>query len=421
MKKQILLSSFVFCVISSIITTTAAFADENLAADLYKPNRYFEIGVDSEAGGANNYFSTSNLLVKDLVIDFNQISNDISDDGLQFGVATHEKAFVNLNIGEKCRLSFFGGVDATGFMSISHDLFAFLAEGIEIGETRKVDVTGHFETFVHAGVSLQTKIKGFAVKFMPSYFVPLVYVPETTATGSLSTKETGEIKAYASAPVEVYSCVSLQSMLDDNKIPEIAVNEILSNGGFDFGLALEKRFFPSLDAGLFTRIPIVAGTLKHKASTSYYASFETNGLLGKLSDSEEHNSEHGHTDWEYSEEDFKIHRPLKVGLNASCRPFGGAKWFRINPMAAIAVRNPYTSDSKIYAEYSLDALISAFNIFNLTFGTSYLDEMFYQKLGFGFNFRVIEIICQARLAGTDFATSFSGTGASAYAGVRIGF
>ncbi len=417
MKKLHLLSTFVFCVISSGF----AFADQNMAADMYKPNRYFEIGVDAEAGAANNYFSTSNLLVKDLVLDFNQIASDISDDGLQFAANTHDKVFMNLNIGEKCMLSFFGGVDAAGSFNISHDLFEFLAEGIDIGQTRKVDVTGQFESFIHAGVSLQTKIKGFAVKVSPSYFVPLFYIPETTATGSLSTKATGEIQAYASAPIEIYSCVSLQGILDDSESPEVAVGEIMSNGGFDLSLALERRWLTSLDAGIFTRIPIIPGKLPYKATTSYYASFETNGVLAKLSDSEEHTSDHGHTDWEYFEDSHKLHRPLKVGLNASYRPMGGAKWLRINPMAGLAVRNPYTSDSEVYLEYSLDMLLSIFNIVNFTVGTSYLDEVFYQKAGIGFNFRVIEIICQARLAGTDFTTSFSGTGASAYAGVRIGF
>ena len=425
----------IFVLSASFFAFFAPLFSEEFDSDiLAKPHRYFEIGVDSNIAAANNLYGIKDVFKKELVIDLEQISNDLKDSGFNAGFLNQEQVFLNLNLGSRIRFSAFAGIEASSHMNISDDLFELLGSGLRVGETKTVDVTGYADVFANVGVSFQTIVNNYGIKITPTYFVPIVYVPKSTATGRLETSSSGAIKASAESNVDIYTAVNMHDFMEDEKTLDnlsLDAAKILSNGGFDLTLELDHNWFHRFNAGLYTRIPILAGTLNYKMSTRFWASYYTEGLLDDVLNDELPSPEHG-IGWEdeetgeketirYSEETYKAYRPFKLGVKASYSPFGD--WLKIQPSLGIAVRNPYSSDERIfYPEYSLDFRISLVKrIFNFNFGTAYQSQIFQQRAGFSLNLRVLEILAQASMCGTSLMSSFDRNGYGAMVGVRIGF
>ena len=413
----------------------ADFSSDSNGDLISRPHRIFEIGIDSNTGFANSSFGLADILKKEIEIDLKKIASDMPDDGFSLEFYNREKVFVDLNISSRFRFSAFAGVEATSRFGLSKDLFDLLASGISLDESKTVDVSGFADVFMDMGVSFQTLIKGWAVKITPTYFVPLIYIPKTTVSASVSTNSDGEIVASAKSPVNIYTQVNLSDFMDDKSFDNLnlTMGDILSNGGFDFSLELERNWFHNFNAGLYTRIPIVGGTLNYKMSTIVYANFYEKNLLDYIETQEKPEHDGGYikpstfgTDdqengFDYTEESYKAHRPLRLGLQASYSPFG--QWFKIQPMVGFGMRNPYSSGERVfYPEYALDFRLSLlWKIFNFNVGTAYQNQIFQQRAGLSLNFRALEIIAQASWCGTTFASSFSRDGYGAMVGVRIGF
>lgn len=427
MKMKFCKNLFVLSVFSCF-ASSFAFADFSafdFQGDLLsKPKRYFEIGVDADVSAANNLLSLTDVLKKNVEIDLTQISNDLSDSGFTLAFNDNEKVFVNLNISNNYRFSIFSSVEASSSINVSKELFKMLGNGLNVGETKTVDVTGYADVYVNTGFSFQTLFHGYGVRITPTYFVPLAYVPKTKATGRLVTASDGSIRAEAEADVDIYTAVDMHDFMEEDKSFDsinFSVSDLLSNGGFDLSLEIENNWYYNLNAGLYTRIPIVGGTLNYKMHTRFWAYAYEDNPLGFLDESEDHDTDHGKDDFVYSEESYKVHRPLKFGLNATYTPFG--KWLKVMPAVGFAIRNPYTSADRIfYMEYALDLRMSLVKrIFNFNLGTAYQNQTFQQRFGFSLNLRALEIIAQASMCGTTFLTSFNHNGYAAFVGARIGF
>lgn len=391
-------------------------------ADLYKPHRIFEIGVDAQLSAANNYAGVADVMKKELVIDLQEIADKMSGKGFSFGIQSRENVFLNLNLSSVFRLGFFAGLETSGNFSISQDLFDLLGSGIAVGDTCSVDVSGYTDVFVDAGFSFQTLIRDFGVRIAPAYYVPLVYIPKTTANGTLSTNEDGKIHGEASADVSIFTAVDMHDFMENGKDIndlDLSAGNILSNGGFDISFGVERNFFRGFNAELFGRIPILPGKMKYKMGTRAWATFDETNILGYLNDKESHEYDSGHDDFEYSSADRKVFRPFRLGLSASYAPFGS--WLRLQPMIALAVRDPYSSNAIFYPEYGFDIRLSLFEILIFTIGTAYTNQIFEQKAGFALNCRVLELIAQASLCGTSFQSSFNQNGYGVFVGVRTGF
>ena len=417
LKILIFVSSFSFFAFSPV------FADLGDGDLLSKPNRIFEFGIDSNTMFANSSFGLHDFMKKNLEIDLEKIANEVPSSGFSLGFFNKEKIFVDLNLSSRFRFSVFTEVESSSRFSISKDLFDLLADGISVGESKTVDVTGYADVFANIGGSFQTIISGYGVKITPTYFVPLVYVPKTSATASLTTESSGAIKGEAEANVEIYTALDMHDFMENGKNTsdlDLEAGNTLSNGGFDLSLEIERNWLHGLNAGLYTRIPILPGTMKHKMSTLVWAYFYETNVLGYLDNTEEHDYDHGHDDFTYSEANYKVHRPLKLGLNATYMPFGD--WLKIQPALGFAVRNPYSSDAIFYPEYALDFRISILrNLLAFNLGTAYQNQIFQQRFGFALNLHAIEIMVQASLCGTTLPSSFDKNGYGAFMGVRIGF
>lgn len=408
---------FSLTVFFAVFILPAAFAD------LYKPHRIFEIGFDSELLFANSSFGLKDVMKKKLEIDLQQISSDIPKDGFKFNLNERELFLINLNASSRFRFGFYTGVESYSNLSISKSLFDLLSDGLAVGESHTYDVSGCSDMFFDVGLSFQTIIMGYGVKFNPTFFVPLVYVPKTKANAKVSSSSDGLIRADAEANVDIYTAVDMHDFMEIKKTPEnidVSAGKLISNSGFDFSMEIERNWLHGLNAGLYARIPVVAGKLKHKMSTRVWAYFYETNAFGYLNDTEEHKKDHGRDDFTYSSANYAVHRPLKLGLNASYTPFG--EWFKIQPAIGIAVRNPYTSDAIFYPEYALDFRFAfLWQIFNFNVGTAYQNQIFQQRFGFALNLRAVEIITQASLCGTNLKSCFSRYGYGALVGLRIGF
>lgn len=388
-------------------------------ADLYKPHRIFEIGVDAGLSAADSYWGVGDVLQKAITIDLSKIAKEMPKDGFVLGFYDREQVFLNLNLSSHMRMGVSAGVEATSQFSISKDLFELLGSGLKVGSTKSIKVNGYADVFADVSVFFQTIINDFGVKIMPTYFIPLVYVPSTSMTATVSTTQSGKIRANAEANVDIYTAVDMYSVVENSAAPSVDVAEILSNGGFDLTFEMERNWLHGLNAGFYTRIPILPGTLTHKMSTRVYAWFEESNLMGYLNDSESHDYDSGHDDFTYSDGECKAYRPLKLGINASYAPFG--EWLKVQPMVGFAVRNPYSSDMVIYPEYALDVQLSLLRMLYLNVGTAYMSQIYQQRIGIGVNLRVIELIAQASLSSTDFQHCFNLNGAGVFVGFRMGF
>ena len=428
--KKILLPSIFLSVFSLFVLPV--FSTEFDTDLLAKPHRIFEIGVDAQAAAANSYFNLNNIFQKDIVIDLTKITNDMPRSGFSVGFYDKEQVFINLNISSRFRFSVFTDVEASGRFSISKDLFELLSSGLNVGSTKTVDVIGYADMFADIGASFQTIVNNYGIRITPTYFIPLLYVPKTKATGTLVTNKEGLIKATAEANVDIYTAIDMQGFVEDgsNLFDDFDYKKILSNGGFDLSLDIDRNWFHNFNAGIYTRIPIIAGTLNYKMSTRMWASFYTENLLDDIltSDIPSPESGYGYEDettgdkkkFKYSEDTYKAYRPLKLGLSASYAPFGN--WLKIQPAFGLAIRNPYSGDMIVYPEYSLDVRLALLKrVFNFNLGTAYQNQIFQQRFGFSLNLRAIEILAQVSMCGTSFRASFERDGYGAMLGYRIGF
>lgn len=414
-----------FCIF--LIFSFAFFA----FADFYEPHRIFEIGSDSDVLAANSHFKLKEIMVKDLVIDVRDWYNEMPDDGLSFATHIYEKAFININATSHFRLGFFAGAEVNGYFNLDKEFFRILAEGINLNENETFNLDFYASAFVDAGFSFQTLIRNFGVKISPALYVPVAYIRPTTAKAHLVTSSSGLISVMAQAPIDIYTAIDMKKIIDDDDddeeeddddwYDEIEAAEILKNAGFDLSFEVERNFFHGFNASVFGRIPILPGKLKHKMSTNLNAYFYETNALGIIEDEdlEAHDWDYNTDDFEYYDANEKVFRPLKLGLQASYRPFG--KWITLRPRVDLVVRDPYSSDWKIFPEYDLTAEFSLFDIFGISIGSGYDYKIFSQHLGIMLNLRAIEILAKVSLASTDFVNSFKYAGAGGFVGVRIGF
>lgn len=414
-KKLSLISTFF--VISSLVF-----------GELHKPNRIVEFATEVEAGISNNYFSTSDVLVKDLVIDLTKIADEMSDNGFLVEYSLTEKNSLSVNVNEYFRLGFFADVNGSGYLNLGKELFDFLGKGYEVGQSVSMKVDTYADLYLESGISFKSKIAGFGFTVKPSYYVPVLYVPNPHGKVSWSSNENGKLEINASADLQVYSAVNLKSLLekdsDDSENLDVQQNLVdsLSNGGFNLSFEVEHRILGRmLEAGVFAQIPITPGKLNYEMKRTITASVHTsdNGILDLINDNKPE-IEHDFGEAEYSEVSKKFYKPLNFGFELLYRPFG-SDWLSLNPMFGVVARNPYSSDIEFYPEYNLPVTLKLFNVLGMTLSTGYLNKAFIHRASFMINARVLELDFGCSLRSTEFVKSFSVSGATAFFAVKIGF
>ena len=412
MKRQI---TFLFAAIFLLF----AFRAE---AEIHNVKRFFEVGIDTTFGFSNNYFDLRDILVEDIVFNLQKIADGMPDDGWVIDFQSDMHNYVQFGIDDNFRFKFYANIEGSGYMNIEKSLFEVLGNGYSVGDKGTFNLDAYADLFLDTGVSFSKTVKGIGFTLGASYFMPLIYVPDTKATVSYGTSSSGLIYTYAQAPVTIYSAMSLESLIEDSSFTQEEISDLLeslmTNGGFDISFSVEKQVVRTLNLGLFTRVPIIPGHLKYKASTVYSAWFYETNFLGYIDETEESDYDYTHDDFTYSSADYTVHRPFKLGIEGAWRPFGS--WCTFAPMLAFVIRNPYSSDYICYPEYSLSADFTLIKIFGLFFETAYLNRVFTQRIGLSINAHLVELSFKAGFRSADFLNSFGWTGATLTAGIKAG-
>ena len=472
--------NFTFCML--IFASSLAFAQ------LYPPKRIFEAGADINFSASQNAVSVTDIFVENLVIDFTEIAEGFNGNGFILGADTDADAFFNFNIGKRWGFGLAADVNASMEFGIGQGLWDFLAYG-NWNETTgapsdtEFDLSLSLESFAELSAPIKFGLKNLGIKVTPTYYIPLAYVPYTSAdiviaSGNSSNGKT--LTASGTAAFDLYSIINLDGVFtvtdgtpsfNAETLSETfsdmlsnagsAAIELLQSGGLSVGICADYPIFNSLTLGVYADVPISAGKLSYKASGTVTATADVDGLLdsvseslssssdstsdtstsdtsssdtstsdtstseGTSSSSELYSIDYSVSDITYSEleEAYSVRKPLRLGAEAAWRPFGS--WFTIRGMLGYAARNPFGEDwnwkKSMFMEYSAGVDVSLLYVLRIYASTSYIDKVFAQQLGLGINLRATELTVKIASSGTSLAQSFSLGGAKAAVGITVGF
>ena len=410
MKKLLLLSALIFGFSSAAFT------------ELASPHRVYEFGLNVQAGVSNNYFRPDQILKEEIKIDLKKMAESFDDEGFVVDMEAGLDSYFKIDYSKNCRLKFFMGLDGAAYGNISRELFEMLGKGISANTNKKVDINMYGDLFIQTGFSVKTDIKNFGIRVTPCYFVPVVHIAQTNGYLKYTSSENGLIRAKADVAVNVYSIVNwgrIKEQATDTSFILDTICSAVRNGGFDVELEVEYPVTRTLDLGVYSRIPVVAGVLNNKASTHYWGYFEQTNLFGVLDDSSFSKKEYGHDKITYSECKIKVHRPFRTGIEGAWRPFGD--WCNIQPKLGMVILNPYSPQWKPYCEWSLNADITFLKFFGLKFGTAWEHMVYKQTYGLMFNARAVELDLGLQLRGADFANCFGKSGLTVMVGIKAGW
>lgn len=407
------------------------------SAELYTPSRVFEIGFDVGFGADQNLMPVPDLMKKELVLDLSEINDNLDSNGFVFDMFLSTRFFMNLHLENRLDVGLVTELEFVGSFGLGKALFKFLGEGNEFGESIDTSINAYTEVFLSASVPVKFKVRNIGIKVTPSYFIPILYVPQPDATFSAVSYNDGSMHTEVKADFSMYSVYDLSTVFtsdfglqDDFSFDSSLITEMLSSGGVDLDLEAEYPFFSWLDAGAYMHLPIVPGRLKYKGEGGFSWSATVNPLLDFLLSDDDDASATTMDDPEFRDGKFttldsaySVNRPFRLGVQAALRPFG--KWFTFRPLFGFAARNPFGKDFKakdsMFVEYCFAADLRFLYVFNFSFATEYRNKVFGQSVGIALNFRVMELVTRISFTSADFLKSWQGSGVKAVVGLRFGW
>jgi len=410
MKKLSILAILILLAVSSLSAETKRFDDAR---------RYFEIGADANAGGSNNYFNMSDIFQEVLVLDFNLMADELSDNGLSVGVDAGASAYANLNL-KNFGLGLYTGTSAIAHSSIPKSIFELLSGGNEIGKEYSGDMNIRGDAFVSSGVwfgtNVPTPIGPFTLKVSPAYYVPIFHIHEPTTSYTLVTNADGSTTAKGQVDIPVYTAIPGQKLEDDTMTSD-DVSEALSSGGLDISASAEYQLLPFLGLGArIQNLPLSAAELSYR--TRIVSTFEMNAdpVLEDLDavESGDFITTSEENEFYHDQDSVKVYRPFKIGFTADFRPLN-SRILSLHPNLDFAVHDG------AYADVGLKAQSNLLNIFIFEASTNYEDRVWKQRAGLTLNLRVLEVQVLAGGQSEHFGKSFTGAGFNMMVGMRMGF
>lgn len=405
MKKTILVLAVLACAVSSM------YAELNES-----PRRKIEFSLEGQAAVSNNYFTTGEFLVKNVVVNLRKIADNMPSSGWSLDAAVDAKTAVNINLSEKNRFSFFMDVDGTGSGNIEKELFELIGYGNDLDKTYDITGKAFADVFWETGFSWRRKFGDkLAITFTPAVYSPLVFMKASDTSVTIRANSAGSMTAEADAKLNIYSAFPHDISSGDNYFSYLA-----NAAGFDMSVSGEYPLYDRLDVGGYIHIPVIPGRTKYLSTSTAYANYVVNNVLSdirKNNDLLTHDS--GTKDWEYSEETKNINRPLRIGAQAAYRPFGS--WLTLSPMLGYECRYPFMSEAVSSVEYNLAASVLFKNILGAHLSTGLINQVFIQEFGTMLNMRVFELDTSFSLQGRSFVNCFRGSGFGAKIGLKFGF
>lgn len=395
--------------------------NNNYVKRIEMPHRIFEFGYTVDFDISNNYFNIKDLLKEHVVIDFTEIAKNISKQGLLVNTNVSPSFFINLNLKNGFHFNISTGIESYGQINIGKGLFDLFGNGKQLNKDVDIDLGISGDVFAYIGTAVGLNIKDLHIELMPSLYKPIFHVETSNGKATFSNNDDTFINATASATLECYSFLDLESFMD------LDTDDMLKNlkkgWGFDLYSSIEHPIFRSLVGRLYSRIPIVPGQLNYVAKTEFSSEFEIEKLTSLFSDSDSIKNNFESKDFEYKETTFKIHRPFKIGTEVAWRPLG--KWCVLDAMIGLGVKKPLTNDQHAFLEYnfsvSTDLFIKNWDMLGIKFSTGRIDEVFKHSLAFMINLRIVEVNVGVSAVAGSFIPSMKCAGVGAYATACFGF
>ena len=184
-------------------------------ADLYPYKRFFEAGVNADTRVSQSLITVSDFNSEDLIIDFTKMADSLFDKGLLFETSFNTNVFTNLNFKDKLQFGLFANISGYVETGLGQGLFDFLGYGNAETESLIFDVSAGAEVFVEAGMSIKMKFKDLGIKITPSYYIPLFYIPYTSANAVISSEGDETFNAKGNISIPIYSIVDLNLLFDE--------------------------------------------------------------------------------------------------------------------------------------------------------------------------------------------------------------
>lgn len=410
----------------SIICILLLTAFSVSATSLGEKKRHVEWSTNLPISVSNTAFGLADIFQETVVIDLAKIARELPDKGLVFDFRMNPDFMFGLNIGN---LSFHShlGLDTYGAFGLSKDLFTFLAAGNGESETMEFGATAELEAFVFTGVSFGMNMGKLKFEVNPQVFVPAFHIAPNALTATITNGEDGSFSARATADVDVFSIINIQYFFDNSK--SLGLEKIINSIGFDIGGTAEYQLFQFLKLGGHINMPIVPGTLNNRVNMVYWAEAKTtegSTIVDVIMDLAKGGSEDPKYSYDfgsepgtfYTDAGFKINRPFRTGVSAVYSPFG--KWFNVQGMIGLGVKQPFTEYAKPYLEYSVGLNLNWCKVFELTVSSSCIKEIYSQNLDFIMNLWLFEMDLGVSLSSSSFVSSWCGRGINAYVAFTIG-
>jgi hypothetical protein len=394
------------------------------------PRRYFELGVDVDAGAANNYFGLLDVINPERVIKIDLDKLPVKN-GLGLDVNAGVKTFLNFQGRGEHKVGFglYAGVDALVYANIPGKIMELMVKGNAGAQSISTDIAAGASIFADLGIEAHAKFGKLTLGVSPAVYVPVIYVPKPSAKIVLDTADavSGEFHIESN----VYTPISLQEYRDSLVSSgsfgtfEISPWTILEGRGFDLSLTAEYELLPVLDlGGAVSRIPLMPAVLNYRMHDRMGYSFNRGedkvGLIEMIEGDFDFDSIFTEEALETSYDDaaaFRVFRPLSFDMYLQYKPLK-TKSIILKPNFGFSVLTVY---EKTCFNFGLEGKLDWKNFVSLTLRSGLRDRVWQHDAAVMLNFRVLEFDIGVGLQSQDFVESFRIEGAQVDIGVRLGF
>jgi hypothetical protein len=387
------------------------------------PRRYFEWGLDVEAGAANNYLGLTDVLnpEKKIKIDLNLLP---VDKGLAFDVDAGFQTFLNVQTRGKHEVGF-GlniGLDVDVYGIIPGVIMELVSQGNAGARSFSDDIVAGASVFADLAIETHAKFGKLTLGVSPAMFIPVAYVPKPSGKIVLNTANTVSGEFFIDA--NVYTPVPLEQFLDSSGSMEINPWAILDARGFDLSLSAEYELLPALDlGGSVSRVPLLPAYLNYRMHNHMAYSFnpdDTFGILDILEDDfdfDEVFTEEALEMTYYEDASYRVFRPLSFDFYVQYKPLE-TKSIILKPNVGFSVLTVY---EKACFNFGLEGKLDWKNCLSMTLRSGLRERMWRHELALMLNLRVFEVNLGVGLQSQSFVDSFKIKGARVAVGLRLGF
>ncbi|MCL2277528.1 MAG: hypothetical protein FWC21_06470 [Treponema sp.] len=396
------------------------------------PNRGFEFGIETSFGFSNSFISAMDIFQDTIVIDLDELKDGFNFN-MDFGLVPFSFQYNNKNKNWGFGMSV--GTYFSGVFALSGELLTFAET-----ENNKDSTIGG-SMFLDVNLNAYFPVRKLKIKAAPSVFLPIAYVDPVISYSNYASEEGGHV-FNLNYDVFMYTPFSMQSVLSDSSGgSSLNYMDVLRLYGFDISFGLE---FPLGDALGLTKknklldftvgldvynFPIIPAKLNDYVrfsgqigSEEPFNVFGDDDLFGSLFGGDDVEADLG-PEFGRSSKSVMIYRPVKAHLWADWKPFG--RILTLSPIAGISVQRANISVSDPAFEFTMEGglklQLDLVNIFVLSVGTGYFDNLWRNSVDIRLNFRLIEINVGVDIRASQFAESWKGAGAGVNFGLKFGW